>query len=65
MRRKKIYHQRILCDLALNFQNTDQKKCMRDSAENLWFNLGSGRCDNEGIFEQTSCSSFANKLFVR
>lgn len=27
------------------------KVCMRDSVENLWFNFGSGRCDNEGIFE--------------
>ena len=48
MRKKKkcIYiRNRTLFDLVLNSQNKNDKKWMRDSAENVHFDLGSGRIE--------------------
>ena len=47
MRKKKCIYirNRTLFDLVLNSQNKNDKKWMRDSAENVHFDLGSGRIE--------------------
>ena len=48
MRKRKciyIYIYGALFDLVLNSQNKNYKKWMRDSAENVHFDLGSGRIE--------------------